>query len=46
MELYLSEDLSNKPGTHQYYARLKDNLAIFQINAAFAEYLQQVPDKK
>jgi len=46
MELYLSEDLSNKPGTHQYYARLKDNLAVFQINAAFAEYLTQVPEKK
>jgi len=46
MELYLSEDLSNKPGSHVYYARMKDNLAVFQINAALVEYLQQAPEKK
>lgn len=46
MELYLSEDLSDKPGSHVYYARLRDNLAVFQINAAFVEYLQQAPEKK
>jgi hypothetical protein len=46
MELYLSEDQSNKPGTHVYYARLRDNLAIFQINTALVEYLQQAPELK
>ncbi len=46
MECYLSEDQSNKPGTHVYYARLRDNLAVFQINAALVEYLRQAPELK
>src|SRR5262249_8445119 len=32
MELYISEDQANKAGSSVFYARLKDNLAVFQIN--------------
>jgi len=34
MELYISTDKSDKPSQPRYYARLKDNLAVFQINSS------------
>lgn len=42
-EVYISEDLSNKPTLQMYYARLKDNLTVFQINSLFVASLKQVP---
>ena len=45
-EVYLSDDLSDKPTKPMYYARLKDNKTVFQINGLFAASLKQVPVKK
>jgi hypothetical protein len=41
MELYISSDKSNKPTQPLYYARLKDNLAVFQVNAGLVLSLQK-----
>lgn len=41
MELYISEDLSDKATQHKFYARLRDNLAVFQINPQFVLSLQK-----
>jgi hypothetical protein len=42
-ELYISEDLSDKPTQPKYYARLKDSMTVFQINGLFVASLKQVP---
>jgi hypothetical protein len=41
MELYITDDKSDKPTKPMYYARLKDNLAVFQINAPLVLSLQR-----
>jgi hypothetical protein len=48
MELYISTDKSTKATQALYYARLKDNLAVFQINAGLVQSLQKFlrPEEK
>lgn len=49
MELYISTDQSALDGQPKYYARLKDNLAVFQINPQVVLGLQRflrIPDKE
>jgi hypothetical protein len=41
MELFMTDDKSDKPTKPMYYARLKDNLAVFQINAPLVLSLQK-----
>jgi len=41
LELYITDDKSDKPTKPLYYARLKDNLAVFQINAPLVLSLQK-----
>jgi hypothetical protein len=41
MELYISTDKSNKATQSVFYARLKDNLAVFQINSGLVLSLQK-----
>ena len=41
MELYISEDQSTTAGQPLYYARLRDNLAVFKINGDFVQALQK-----
>ncbi len=41
MELYISTDRSNQPTQPLYYARLKDNLAVFQVNSSLVLSLQK-----
>jgi hypothetical protein len=42
-EIYISEDLSDKPTQPKYYARLKDSMTVFQINGLFVASLKQAP---
>ena len=41
MELYISVDKSSRATETIYYARLKDNLAVFQINSGIVLSLQK-----
>jgi hypothetical protein len=42
-DLYISQNLSDKPGRPMYYARFKDNATVFQINGMFVTSLLQPP---
>ena len=43
VELYISENQSDKVNRPLYYARFKDNKTVFQINGLFVDSLKQTP---
>ncbi len=46
VELYISKDLSERPGIHRYYACFKGDAIVFEINPLLVESLKRIPLKE